>query len=519
MIKVIHGEIWSEDFTELDQLIRDFQSCVRFSYCRFAKDNLEFNDVRKTAKAKYPTLNTRQVSDAVVQAQGLNTRFKGKKVIFGGRKAWEDLTSGKITKDKWLRHRDSQIYCRGDKTHKGNLNIRIVNDTLRITVGARKWVSHKLFVSDKFQQELKIMLAFGQAYNVRLKRKDDQHFKVIIDYQVDEPPVSTTFENGVIGVDTNPDRIAIADVSGDGNLVATETFINTRILYASTNKRDYDIGCLVKDVIDYALERSKGIVFEDLKFDKDKTGSKKWKRKKSNFVWKKFLTLLERKCVENGIQYKKVNPAFTSIIGKYKYRWMFKTSIHESAAFVIGRRGLGYNEKLSFYKLSHEQVKEFVIRTLEGKYDGKRIHSWRLWKALNDNVEAVLTGLRVRLADLKEFAGNIRNVSAKLAGEIFLQELLVGSKTQVFRTKKGVLLRLADFGGFHKAGKVKKSKCLAHKWKAGLQTTVLDKLSAMPAIQAAHLATLIFKELNVDNENMANEFVNKLSETEENVFV
>lgn len=28
-------------------------------------------------------------------------------------------------------------------------------------------------------------------------------------------------------------------------------------------------------------------------------------------------------------------------------------------------------------------------------------------KALNDNIEAVLTGLQVRLADLKEFVGNI----------------------------------------------------------------------------------------------------------------
>jgi hypothetical protein len=156
--------------------------------------------------------------------------------------------------------------------------------------------------------------------------------------------------------------------------------------------------------------------------------SRKWKRKQSNFVWKKFITLLERKCVENGIQYEKVNPAFTSIIGKYKYRWMYKTSIHESAAFVIGRRGLGYNEKLSFYKLSHERVKEAVIRTLAGKYDGKRIHSWRLWKALNDNVEAVLTGLQVRLADLKEFVGNIWYRGETLRGEVFLQELLAGSK-------------------------------------------------------------------------------------------
>lgn len=69
MIQVIHGEIWGTDFTELDQLIRDFQSCVRFSYCRFSKDGLEFNDVRKAAKVKYTPLNTRQVSDAVLQGQ------------------------------------------------------------------------------------------------------------------------------------------------------------------------------------------------------------------------------------------------------------------------------------------------------------------------------------------------------------------------------------------------------------------------------------------------------------------
>ena len=113
MIQVIHGEIWSEDFSELDQLIRDFQSCVRFSYCRFDKDQMVFNDVRKAAKVKYPTLNTRQVSDAVVQGQALKTRHKDKKIVFGGRKAWEDLKAGAITKDEWLRRRDSQIYCRG----------------------------------------------------------------------------------------------------------------------------------------------------------------------------------------------------------------------------------------------------------------------------------------------------------------------------------------------------------------------------------------------------------------------
>ena len=71
MIQVIHGEIWSDNFTELDQLIRDFQSCVRFSYCRFDKDQMVFNDVRKAAKAKYPMLNTSIIGNSWCRSETL----------------------------------------------------------------------------------------------------------------------------------------------------------------------------------------------------------------------------------------------------------------------------------------------------------------------------------------------------------------------------------------------------------------------------------------------------------------
>jgi hypothetical protein len=30
-----------------------------------------------------------------------------------------------------------------------------------------------------------------------------------------------------------------------------------------------------------------------------------------------------------------------------------------------------------------------------------------MWKALNDNIETILTGLQIHLANLKEFVGNI----------------------------------------------------------------------------------------------------------------
>lgn len=140
MTNIIHGEIWSEDFSELNQLIVDFSSCVRYSFVRFQKDNLEFNDVRKSSKAMYASLNTRQISDAVQQAKGLHSRVKDGKVVFGGRKNWNDYRAGLITKQQFSDRKNNQIYLRGDATKTGNLNARIAGKKLRITVGKRKWV-------------------------------------------------------------------------------------------------------------------------------------------------------------------------------------------------------------------------------------------------------------------------------------------------------------------------------------------------------------------------------------------
>jgi len=72
MKKVIHGEIYNPDFNKLNQLVSDWSSAYRFAFCRFQKDKLSFNEVRKQTKIKYQTLNTRQISDALMLAQGLH---------------------------------------------------------------------------------------------------------------------------------------------------------------------------------------------------------------------------------------------------------------------------------------------------------------------------------------------------------------------------------------------------------------------------------------------------------------
>jgi hypothetical protein len=61
MRKIIHGEIYSSDFTSLNQLVSDWSSAYRFAFCRFQKDKLSFNEIRNQTKTKYQSLNTRQI--------------------------------------------------------------------------------------------------------------------------------------------------------------------------------------------------------------------------------------------------------------------------------------------------------------------------------------------------------------------------------------------------------------------------------------------------------------------------
>lgn len=398
MRKVIHGEIYNSDFSNLNQLVSNWSSAYRFAFCRFQKDKLTFAMVRNKTKEKYSSsLNTRQISDAVMLAQALYSRVKNKKVIFGGRKNWRKLIKGELTNQEWKNKRNNQLYVRGDITKKGNPNIRFLNKNgnfyLRVTISNRKFEEYKLFIPAKFKERLFSLFGSGKPYNVRLLKKDEQHYRVIIDYEIENPKPMIDFSNGAIGVDMNPNRIAISNVSNDGNFIKSFILTNNRIFFGSTNKRNYEIGCAVKQIINYALQSKKGIVFENLKFKKEfENQGRRFNRIKSTFIWKKLLTLLEWKCIENGIMYKKVNPAFTSVIGKFKYQKMYNLSIHESASYVIGRRGLGLNEKLSLYKYPSIYVKELVFDLAGDKT--KRIHSWSLWRKLRDNKKAVLTGLQ-----------------------------------------------------------------------------------------------------------------------------
>ena len=90
---------------------------------------------------------------------------------------------------------------------------------------------------------------------------------------------------------------------------------------------------------------------------------------KSMFAYRKMIQAIKSRADKKGVAVIEVNPAFTSVSGKLKYMRKFGISIHQVAAFTIGRRGLGYKEK------APKVLKKYVPKDVS--------HHWKHWSILN----------------------------------------------------------------------------------------------------------------------------------------
>jgi len=81
-----------------------------------------------------------------------------------------------------------------------------------------------------------------------------------------------------------------------------------------------------------------------------------------NFIWKQLLDSIKSRACRYGVEVIEVPPAYTSIVGKLKFMKMYSIPIHNAAAMVIGRMGLGIIDKVV---VSISEAKDLV--TLEAR--------------------------------------------------------------------------------------------------------------------------------------------------------
>jgi IS605 OrfB family transposase len=387
-----------EDKGQVLTLMRKFSAIFKFAYKRLLEKKEE-RDLRKLLPTRYG-INARYSNAAIFLAQQalascLERKQNPKKLIFGSRVFFEQLKKKHLTgtkreklRQKWEERRYGILYAIGGKAAKGNLNLRLVNLEgqwhLRINLGNGEYVWARVVRSAKrkadkwigFISSLEHAEQTGDwfPYTVRLKLRNG---KIYAQFSREEklPEVTITKDNGVTGIDINayPFHLALVHATKDGNLEKYERISLDKLLGGSSEKRTYLIWQTAHQIVGIAKRERKALVIENLeKLPKGKRGDglPKLRQKLQKWVYKALLQKIEIVAMRNGIQVIKVNPAYTTIIGKLKYAPLYNIDKDTAGAYVIARRGLGFKDRMpKNYKglLKDAEFISYTIAKIEDK--------------------------------------------------------------------------------------------------------------------------------------------------------
>jgi IS605 OrfB family transposase len=358
-----------EDERAVLYLMRRFSSATRFAYRRL----LEGQDRKELKREDGPLcrlfgLNTRYADGAIEKAQAVLDSAKElgqdpRKVVFGGRKTFEQLKrkhlSGKALlalKREWKEKRQGLLYSRGDAAKKGNANLRLEPQGdalwLRVNLGNGAYVRALVQTSHPQLKALHERVYASLPYNAELTLKDGKVYALFTWSEALPPPVHTR-ANGVLGVDVNADpyHLALAVVSPDGNLKHHLTLSLEEVdRVPNKGAKELLLWRIAHQVVAVAEEHGVAIATERLKYlRKSKRGDgsgRSFRRKQHRFAYRSLLEKIHSLARKRGVEVLEVNPQDTSTIGMLKYAPLLHLSKDVAAAYVIGRRALGFEEKL-----------------------------------------------------------------------------------------------------------------------------------------------------------------------------
>ncbi len=308
-------------------------------------------------------------------------------VIFGGRSLWKKVCLGQATREEWRNARQNRLYSRGDKAKNGNLNLRIIysDGEFYLLSGISHLVkpgqqapriTGKLWIPPKHRLKIWDLLLSEAAYTIELIKGKDSKYRAHITFEPEKPDIITSAHNGYLGIDTNPDGLAIAGVNKNGQVepwpesftvpypealhkfkgeFQVITHLNgflyikiPELAYSRSHRRTYLTGVLAKVAVDIAKSLNKPIALEKLNFSKDRLdANKKFNRMAANFPYQKIVEAIIWRALKEGVVTKQIWPAYTSTIGYWKYKQKYGVTTHHAAAYVIARRALGLKERIT----------------------------------------------------------------------------------------------------------------------------------------------------------------------------
>lgn len=209
----------------------------------------------------------------------------------------------------------------------------------------------------------------------------------------ENPHINACYDDGCVAFDMNYDHLAVSELGSQGQLLKHYT-VPIQMDGRTSDQITNGISEALEKVFKHAVRVKKPVAMEDIKrLDKDLLyGNRKTNRKISQFAYGLMTQLAESKGQKYSLAVRKVNPAYTSQIGKFKYMRPMGLSIHESAAYIIGRRAMGCKEPIP------ASMKHLVPAKKRGR------HHWAQWASLSASLKKVPIHKFYRTLDYRKYS-------------------------------------------------------------------------------------------------------------------
>ena len=234
----------------------------------------------------------------------------------------------------------------------------------------------------------------GQPISYRFKR-DAKGWRVFATTEMTKVPVVTGSQGGLIGVDLNPDHLAVAETDSSGNFL--RAWGVPLVTYGKSSRQaEALIGDAVASVVGYAQEAGKDIVIEKLDFRQKRASLKgapgRVARMLSSFSYGKVKAYFLSRGYREGVRVHQVNPACSSVIGRVKFMERYGLSVHQAAALVLARRLPGFSERIP--RLRVAPVGNGVHVAFDVPVRKRQKHVWTQWNAVSRKLGPALAAQR-----------------------------------------------------------------------------------------------------------------------------
>ena len=266
----------------------------------------------------------------------------------------------------FIQHRDSQINYIGracEKQGNSNFQMQYVKKenffAMKVRRDFGKWKEdrspnrfaygkcHFKYGSKQIRDAIR---GNASPVTVSVIRRDDRYYLfVTVAISYENSAIVTRKDHGVIGIDFNKGFVNVCETDEKGNIVNIEKM---KYPFGKAGITNAGLANVISKVCSKAVETGKTIVAEDLSFEKKKRKAKKavtpTEKERMRILhllpYSRYARILENITFNRRIELIKVNPAYTSRTAEQKFCEQMKLNIHNGAAYVIARKGMGIKD-------------------------------------------------------------------------------------------------------------------------------------------------------------------------------